>query len=198
MNISRTFPFHRSSHALAAAACVLALTGVACESPTDPDDEGYTVDDFVESTVTPDPATATTSDGKTYRVIRGNNQPDEILPYDWKSTFSVTSMLNSNATSEDIDVTFPVKLTSATIQVSQASGGIISPPTGGEVERYEWIIALSSGNQFTAINTDLTVTFDVWYDLPNLRREALIKALLTFVDDDGVSFTKIVEVLVAP
>lgn len=198
MTISRTFAFHRSSHAVAAAACILALAGTACESPTDPDDDAYTVDDFVESTVTPNPATASTSDGKTYRVVRGNNQPDEILPYDWKSTFTVSTFLNSNATSEDIDVTFPVKLTSATIQVSQASGGIISPPTGGEVERYEWIIAASSGNQFTAINTDLAVTFDVWYDLPNLRREALLKALLTFVDDDGVSFTKTVEVLIAP
>lgn len=169
----------------------------ACQSPTDPDDTP-SVDDFLETSASPNPAIAGEStDGRTYRVVRGNNQPDEILRYDWKTSFSVTARLNDKADDEDY-LTFPVNLTSATVTVKQASGGIVTPPTGGEVEHSEFVVTRSTSNLFAAINTSNTFDFDVWYDLPSLRKEALITVTLTFTDDDGVTFTKTVDVPVAP
>ena len=169
----------------------------ACQSPTDPDDTP-SVDDFLETSVSPNPAIAGEStDGRTYRVVRGNNQPDEILRYDWKTSFSVTARLNDKADDEDY-LTFPVNLTSATVTVKQASGGIVTPPTGGEIEHSEFVVTRSTSNLFAAVNTSNTFDFDVWYDLPSLRKEALITVTLTFTDDDGVTFTKTVDVPVAP
>jgi hypothetical protein len=169
----------------------------ACQSPTD-HDETIDVDDFVEVAVAPNPAVAAESRGRTYRVVRGNNQPDEILEFDWKTTFTLTVTLNQNAADSDLDLAFPVTLTSATAKVEQASGGIVSPPTGGEVEHYESVIVQASSNSFPGASSSNTMTFDVWYDLPSLRREALITVSLAFRDDEGTSFTKIAEVRVAP
>ena len=36
-------------------------------------------------------------------MVRGNDQPDEILEFDWHAGFSLTVRLNNNATSDDID-----------------------------------------------------------------------------------------------
>ena len=41
-----------------------------------------------------------------------------------------------NTPDKNVTVTFPVKISSATIKVQQASGGIITPPTGSDVEHY--------------------------------------------------------------
>jgi hypothetical protein len=38
----------------------------------------------------------------------------------------------------------------------------------------------------------------VWYDLPNLKREALVTVALVFTDNNGATFSKAVEVSVAP
>jgi hypothetical protein len=176
---------------------ITACLAVACQSPTDPDDT-IDVDDFVEVTVTPNPAVAVESHGRTYRVVRGNNQPDEILEFDWKSTFTLAVTLNQNANDKDWDLEFPIDITAATVKVQQASGGIVNLPTGGEVEHYESVIVQSSSNRFSGVNTTNTMTFDVWYDLPSLRRESLITVTLAFRDDNGKTFTKNVEVRVAP
>jgi hypothetical protein len=84
------------------------------------------------------------------------------------------------------------------VVVQQASGGIVTPPTSGQVEKYEFVISQSSSNRFTAIGGTVTMTFDVWYDLPNLRREALVNVTLGFRDDDTFSFTEVVPVKVGP
>lgn len=180
-----------------AAAVLAAAMMVACQSTTDPD-EVLDVDDFVDVTVSPNPAQAGGADGRTYRVVRGNNQPDEILTFDWKTSFTLTVTLNQNATDGDLDLAFPVDITAATAKVQQASGGIVSPPTGSEVEHYESVLAQASSNRFAGANSSNTMTFDVWYDLPSLRREALITVSLAFRDDDGTTFTRNVEVRVAP
>ena len=44
------------------------------------------------------------------------------------TSLTISFKLNSNATSEDVDLAFPVGITSATAKVQQAAGGIISPP----------------------------------------------------------------------
>jgi hypothetical protein len=168
----------------------------ACQSPTDPDDTP-SVDDFLVATASPSPTTGIEStDGRTYRVVRGNNQPDDILAYDWKTTFSVSVTLNDKADDDDY-LTFPVDLTTATVTVKQASGGIVTTPTGGDTEHSEYLVSATS-NRFGAVNTSNTLTFDVWYDLPSLRREALITVQLTFKDTDGVTFSKSIDVLVSP
>jgi hypothetical protein len=54
-----------------------------CQNPTDPDDV-VNFDEVVDVTASPDPIIAACqTSGRTYRVVRGNNQPDEILAYDW-------------------------------------------------------------------------------------------------------------------
>ena len=163
---------------------------VACQSPTK-STETYDVDDFLDAAASPDPAPAAVcTDGKTYRVVRGNNQPDDILAYDWITRFSVTLTFNSNATSKDVDLTFPVTITAATAKAEQATGGIVSPPTGGDVEHYESAIVSTTSNKFTGVGSAQTITFDVWYDMPNLMREALVTVTVNLKDTDGVTFSK--------
>ena len=168
----------------------------ACQKPTDPDDT-VDVDDFLEIAVTPNPAVADVStDGKTYRVVRGNNQPDEILAYDWKTFFTLTLTLNAQADDDDV-LEFPVDLTTVTVQVKQASGGIVTPPTGGETEYYS-AVPQASANRFASVNTTNVVALEVWYDLPSLRKEALVTVNLAFKDNDGKTFSKAYDVRVAP
>ena len=171
-----------------------ALVLLACQSPTEPDE----VTDFIDVTVSPDPATAAGPTGRTYRVVGNGDEPDEIREYDWYTSFTVTVTLNSSANDENVSLDFPVDIRSATVRVQQASGGIVTPPTGGETERYDFVIAQSSGNRFTGVNSPLTMTFEVWYDLPSLRKEALVSVTVTFTDDDGATFTEVVPVKVAP
>lgn len=177
--------------------CAGALLVGGCQSPTDPDDV-IGVDDFVDATTSPDPANADVStDGKTYRVVRGNNQPDEILTFDWKTSFSVTVRLNDEANNEDLDLDWPVDLIAATIKVQQATGGIISPPTG-DVEHQDYIISQTTGNRFVSANTQNTMTFDIWYDLPNLRKEAIVTVTLSLKDSENAAFTKTLDVRISP
>jgi hypothetical protein len=177
---------------------VLAMPVMGCQSPTDPDDL-VQFDDAVDVSVSPNPIVAdTATGGRTYRVVRGNNQPDDILPYDWHAVFSTTLSLNDNATDDDVDVSFPIRITATTVVVKQASGGIVTAPTGGETEKYEFVISGSSGNSISAINSSIATTFEVWYDLPSLRREAVVTVSFQFVDDDNATFTKSVDFNVAP
>jgi hypothetical protein len=173
---------------------VLSIAG--CQSPTEPD-ETLEVDDFLEVNAAPNPTAATEStDGRTYRVVRGNNQPDDILVFDWKTAFTLTATLNSQADDDDA-LEFPVSLTAVTVVVKQASGGIVTPPTGGEVERFDYVTNAST-NVYPSVNSTVTIGLEVWYDLPSLRREALVTVTLSFADDDGQAFAKAVDVRVAP
>lgn len=173
-----------------------ALLVSGCQSPTE--DESIDVDDFLETSASPSPTNADASTGRTYRVVRGNNQPDEILEFDWHTGFGLAVRVNNNVTSDDLDFEFPISLTSATLKVQQASGGIVSPPTSGEVEHYESVTSQVSGNQCNGANETLTMYFDVWYDLPSLRKEALVTVTLTFADENDKSFSKNVQVRVNP
>jgi hypothetical protein len=174
-----------------------ALVCAACQSPTDPDDT-IGVDDFVEGSISPDPVNAIDSpDGKTYRVAR-NNEPDEIRVYDWKATFSASIRLNDTANDKDLDLAWPVKMTSVSVAVQQASGGIVTPPTGSDTVHSEYSARDSSGSSFSGSNSANSFTIDLWYDLPSLRKEALITVAVGLVDDDGRTFTKTIDVKVNP
>ncbi|MGE3273948.1 MAG: hypothetical protein AB7O67_02475 [Vicinamibacterales bacterium] len=184
----------------AGAAMMLAASVMvaACQSPTDPDDV-VDYDEVVDVTVSPNPIVADTdTGGRTYRLVRGNNQPDDILPYDWHVVFSPVVTFNSQADDDDVDIQFPVKLSSTALVVKQASGGIVTPPTGSDTEHYEFVTLSASGNQFSAAGAGISMVIEAWYDLPSLRREAVITMTFTFVDDDGVAFQKVADLTVAP
>ena len=146
--------------AIALVGAIAVLSAGACQNPNEPTD---TIDysEALEITVDPDPIVADgATGGKLYRVVRGNNQPDEMLPYDWHAVFSSTLLLNTNANSEDLDLDFPVRITGATLAVKQATGGIITPPSGGETEKFEYC---------TARRERQSVWGDQQSDLPDLR-----------------------------
>jgi hypothetical protein len=171
----------------AAAAAVLA----ACQSPTDPN---QTVD-LLDVAISPDPAVASGPTGRFYTVEK-DDEPDEQREYDWHATFTVR--LTEDANDENVGLDLPLDITSATIQVQQASGGIVTPPTGTDKEKYDFVISSSSSNRFSAVGSTVTMTFDVWYDLPNLRKEALVSVTLGFADDGTYRFTEVVPVKIAP
>lgn len=56
----------------------------------------------------------------------------------------------------------------------------------------------ATGNQFPTVNSSVSVALDVWYDLPSLKREALVTVNLTFTDNDGLVFSKSHDVRVTP
>jgi hypothetical protein len=181
----------------AAAVLMMTVTCAGCQSPSSASDT-TDVDDIVDATISPNPAVATESTGKTYRIVRGNNQPDEVLPYQYVTTFTITVVIKTAELNEDEDLAFPVTVTAASGVVQQASAGILTPPTGGEVERYDSVMLSSTGTTVSAVGEGITMQFQVWYTLPSGLREALVTESISFKDDDGTTFTKVVPVKVAP
>jgi len=163
----------------------------ACQSPT----STTPTTDFIVATASPSPATASGPTGRFYTFVSANNQPSEQREYDWKTNFNVAVTLNTP--DKNVNVTFPVKISSATVKVQQASGGIITPPTGSDVEHYEFEFTTST-NTFAAAGSSVNMNFNVWYDLPNLKREGLATVSLVFTDNVGATFSKSVEVSIAP
>jgi hypothetical protein len=168
---------------------------VGCQSPTS-SSSTTSVDDYVASAYSPSPAIATASQGVTYRVVRGNNQPDDVLEYQYTTTFTANVTIVSNPS--DVSLTFPVTVTSVTGKVEQASGGIVTPPTGGDVEHYQSLILSSSGSSLSGTGTTLQMTFQVWYSLPNGGKSCVVTESVALKDKDGKTFTKDVKVQVSP
>jgi hypothetical protein len=180
------------------AVLLAAVAAVGCQSPTDPTDR-LTYDEAIDITSNPDPIGADAdTGGRTYRIVRGNNQPDDILAYDWHAQFTAAINLNGQATDDDLDIDFPVRVVATALTIKQASGGIITPPSGGETEKYEFVTLSASGNQFPGTDAPITLAFEVWYDLPSLRKEAVVQVAASFVDSDGTTFQKTVDLRVAP
>ncbi len=153
--------------------CVV-LTAVVfggCQSPTDPGDV-IVVDDFVEGSQNPDPANAGPGDGRTYEKPQ-TDLPSLILPYDWKVRFDVILRVNATADDEDLDLVFPIEITSVGVTVNQCSNGIVVPPSGDAIYAAH-DVAGSTGNVFPKSNSSNTLTLEVWYDLPNNRKESCI------------------------
>ena len=175
-----------------------ALGAVGCQKPTDPSDT-VRYDEAVDIGATPDPIAADTqTGGRTYRIVRGNNQPDDVLPYDWHAVFGASITLNANADDDDLDIDYPVRVVATTLTVKQATGGIITPPSGSESEKFEFVTLSASGNQLAGVGSPINLNFEVWYDLPSLRKEAVVQVAASFIDDDGSTFQKTVDVKVAP
>ena len=172
-------------------AAVLASTAVwlvGCSSPTDPSATTAKVD----LTANPNPTSALPSSGVTYTIVGDATHPDQIKQYPWQTHFSVT-MAETAGVGLDI--------TSISVKVQQAAGGIITPPTNGEIEHYQFT-SQSSGNRLEGHGMAV-VGFNVWYALPNQGREAVVTVIVTFLDKkdvtnltDDISFTNQVTVQV--
>jgi hypothetical protein len=168
-----------------------------CQRPTSSTDVTK-VDDFVDGSA-PSSVTASNSPdaGRTYRITR-NNEADLIMPFQFKTSFAVTITMNGASSDSKYNLTFPVTLSQATVKVNQASGGIVTPPTNGDVERSDFVVTGATGNKFAGANTSVTMNFDVWYTMPSQQKEALITVTFSLVDTDGKAFSKIVTINVAP
>ena len=168
-----------------------------CQSPTEPDDV-IVVDDFVEATQSPNPAEAGVGDGRTFEKPQAE-LPSLFLPYDWKVRFGVTLLVNNTATDKDLHLKFPIDITSVNIAVQQCSGGIVIPPSGDAIYAAHDVVG-STGSSFGSVNSSNTLTLDVWYDLPNGRKEACIDVTvgLKWKNDDNVEVAsnKVVKVRV--
>ena len=182
--------------AILAVCAAAALAG--CQSPTEPDDT-IVIDDFVEASQTPNPAEANTGDGRTYEKTQ-SELPSLFLPYDWKVRFGVTLLVNSTASDKDLHLKFPIEITSVNIAVQQCSSGIVIPPSGDAIYAAHDVVS-STGNSFGSVNATNTLTLDVWYDLPNGRKEACIDVTvgLKWKNDDNLDITgnKVTRVRVA-
>lgn len=159
-----------------------------CSSPTSATD---TLD--VNLTANPSPATATAAQGVFYTITGDANHADVTKEYPYTTSFVVNiEETEGNA----------LEITAVNLKVQQASGGIVIAPSGGEVEHYQFNSS-ASGNNLPA-KGHASVGFQVWYDLPNKGREALVTVSLGFKEvskgTDGVisSFQDSVDVKVAP
>jgi hypothetical protein len=174
---------------------VATIAGVAvclCGCDTPSESTSSTTKAVVTLTGNPNPALAQPSTGKFYKVAYTTDKPDEYREYDWVASFGVT-LTETGGVGLDI--------TALSVKEQQAAGGIITPPTGGDVERYEYVSS-SSGNRLEG-NNSAVVNFTVWYDNPNLRRDAVVTVSFTFYDKktdssstDDIAWTQSLDVRV--
>jgi hypothetical protein len=146
------------------AACCLS----GCDSPTSSSEDQLDV----TYSSTPDPAIATASTGVQYRIT---NADDTVSYYDYSYRTSFTLHVQENAG-------MPLDITSLNLIIQQATGGIVITPSGGDQVYYKFN-SLAVSNHINA-NGSADVNFDVWYDLPNDGREALITISLGYEYDD--------------
>ena len=171
--------FRRVTMAVLLATLPWALVG--CDETTESDSS-----EEATFTFSPDPAVAAEStDGRTYTILGDDTHADQVIKYPWKTRFTVT-MEETGGVGRDI--------TSMSIRVQQASAGVVITPTNSEVERYDYQ-SQTNGNRLEA-KGKTSVTFDVWYDLPNDGREALITVTFSYIDDDDLSFSESAQVQV--
>jgi hypothetical protein len=192
--------FRRVRVAAVLLAGVAAVSLSGCQK-TDDTTTTLKVDDFVSAAITPNPATANgPGTGVFYRVVVGNNQPDETREYQYHVGLGIGLVINNNATSKSVALSFPVTITSASAIVHQAAGGIIVPPSSTDAEYSKCNISSSSGSTIGAVNGTINMNWDCWYTLPSQKREAVVVVTVNFADDTATpkTFTKTVNVTVAP
>jgi hypothetical protein len=161
---------------------LLAVAGLgACSSPT-----SSTPTLSVTMTNTPNPATASGPTGVQYKVTNADDTVS-YYEYDYRTSFSVT-IQETGGTALDI--------TALDLKVQQATGGIVISPSGGDQVYYKFTSSAVT-NHINAKGS-AEVGFDVWYDLPNGGREALVTVGFTFQDSDDNTYSDTLQVKVAP
>jgi hypothetical protein len=158
----------------------VALLG-GCSSPTDSSPTlGVTL------TANPDPTTATGPTGVQYKVTAADSSVS-YYEYDWRTSFTVTIQETGG---------MALDITALNLTVQQATGGIVITPSGGDQVYYKFNSSAATNHINAKGSAD--IGFDVWYDLPNLGREALITAGFTFQDSDKNTYSDTIQVKVAP
>ena len=156
-----------------------------CDSPTESED-GLDV----TFTASPDPAVASSPTGVQYKVTNADDTVS-YYEYDYRTSFSVNIKENAG---------MALDITSVNLTLQQATGGIVVTPSGGDSVYYKF--NSSAATNHINKNGSADVGFDVWYDLPNQGREALITVSFTFEytdeDDDTYTYSDTCEVKVAP
>jgi hypothetical protein len=157
----------------------------ACSSPTESDP------DFdVTFTASPDPAIASGPTGVQYKVTNADDTVS-FYEYDYRTSFTVTIQENAG---------MALEITSINLTVQQATGGIVIPPSGGDQVYYKF--GSSAATSHINAKGAADVGFDVWYDLPNQGREALLTVSFTFdyedEDDNTYTYSDTFKVKVAP
>jgi hypothetical protein len=146
----------------------------ACNSPTESDPSFD-----VSFTANPDPATASGPTGVTYKET---NSDDTVsyYEYDYRTNFTLTIKEEAG---------LALTITSINLTLQQATGGIVIPPSGGDQVYFKFNSSATT-NHINARGS-AEVGFDVWYDLPNQGREALVTVSFTFdyEDEDGNTYT---------
>jgi hypothetical protein len=164
---------------------VAAAVLTACSSPT-----GSQVEFDITVTATPDPATAGRSSGVQYKVT---NSDDSVSYYDYDYRTSFTVTIRDNAG-------MALRITSINLTVQQATGGIVITPSGGDQVYFKF--NSSAVNNSINARGSADVGFDVWYDLPNGGKEALVTVSFNFEHDDEedntYTYAKTFQVKVAP
>ena len=153
----------------------------ACNAPT-------SSSPTLEVTITsnPDPATASGPTGVQYKVTNADDSVS-YYEYDYRTSFTVTVQETGG---------MALDVTALNLTVQQATGGIVITPSGGDQVYFRFNSAAPT-NHINA-NGSASVGLEVWYDLPNGGREALITVGFTFQDDDDNTYSKTFQVKVAP
>jgi hypothetical protein len=153
----------------------------ACSAPT-------SSSPTLEVTITsnPDPASASGPTGVQYKVTNADDSVS-LFEYDFRTSFSLTVQETGG---------MALDVTALNLTVQQATGGIVIPPSGGDQIYFKFNSAAPT-NRINA-NGAASVGFDVWYDLPNGGREALVTVGFTFQDDDDNVYSATAQVKVAP
>lgn len=162
-----------------------AAAWAGCSAPT-----SSTPEFDVIFTSNPDPAVATQSTGVQYKVTNADDSVS-YYDYDYRVHFEVNIKENAGLS---------LDITSINLTVQQAAGGIVITPSGGD-QVYFKFSSSAVANHINA-NGSADVGFDVWYDLPNQGKEALVTVAFTFdhedSDDNTYTYSDTVKVKVAP
>lgn len=153
----------------------------ACNAPT-----SSTPTLEVTLSASPDPATASGPTGVTYKVTNADDSVT-LYEYDYRTSFSVTIQETGG---------MALNITALNLTVQQATGGIVITPSGGDQVYYKF--TSSAPTNHVNANGSASVGFDVWYDLPNGGKEALVTVGFSFEDDDDNTYSDTLQVKVAP
>ena len=137
-------------------------------------------------TSNPDPAVASGPTGVQYKVTNADSTTS-LYEYDWRSSFSITIQETGG---------LALDITAINLTVQQATGGIVITPSGGD-QVYFKFNSQAPTNHINAKGS-AEIGFDVWYDLPNGGREALVTIGLSFKDKDDNTYSQTAQVKIAP
>ncbi len=155
-----------------------------CSSPTE-----SSPDFDVTFTAVPDPTVASGPTGVQYKVTNADDSVS-LYDYDWRTSFTVNIQDNAG---------MALDISSINLVVQQAAGGIVVTPSGGDQVYFKFSSSAAANHINAKGSAD--VGFDVFYDLPNQGREALITVSFTFEyeeDDNTYTFSDTFKVKVAP